>query len=120
MTGGLGGDHHDVHAGLRYYLFIVDAEAVGDHQGAAGLQVGFNLLAVDATLDVVGNDHHQNVCFFGNIGNVGHSQSGGFGNGPTWALRIKANDHVLSVVLQVEGVGMALAAVADHADCLAF
>ncbi len=93
---------------------------MGDHQGAARPQVGLDLLAVDAALNVVGYDHHQHVGFFGNLWDVGNPQTRCFGNGPAAAFGVEANHNILSVVLQVEGVGVALAAVADHADGLSF
>ena len=58
VSGGFGGHHHHVD-GVRYYDFLVmDAETVGDHEGASRPQIGLDLLPVDPALKVIGNDHH--------------------------------------------------------------
>ena len=92
---------------------------MGHHEGAARPEVRLDLLAVDAALDVVGNDHHQDVGLFGHLGYICHPQACGFRHGPALALRVESNNHILAVVLEVEGMGVALAAVANHADRLA-
>src|SRR5690606_20026978 len=43
----LGCDHDDVDVGARLDLAVVDVEAVGESQRSAGLQVGFDVVAID-------------------------------------------------------------------------
>ena len=113
VAGGLGGDHHHVHVVRRDDLPVVDAEAVGDHQGVAGLQVGRYLVPVGAALDVVGNHHHDHVGGGGRFGHVGNFQPGFFCRSAAAAAGVQADYYVEAIVLEVQGVGVALAAVPD-------
>ena len=118
VSGGLGRDHHHVHVVGQHDFAIVDAEAVGHHEGAARLEVGGDLLPVDAALQVVRDHHHDHVRLCRHFGHFGNAQAGRFGGGDAGAAWVKADDHVLAVILQVQGVGVTLAAVADDADRL--
>ena len=93
---------------------------MGHHERAAGFQVGFDLLPVDAALNVVGDDHHDHVGLGGYFRHIGNAQAGRFGRGNAGTTGIQSHDNVLAVVLQVEGVRVTLAAVSDDADCLTF
>ena len=119
VAGGFGRHHHHIHIVGQHDFAVMDAEAVRHHKGAARLEVGGNLLAVDAALDMVGNDHHHHIGLLRHGGHIGHPQPGGLGLGDAGTARIQPHDHILPVVFQVQGVGVALAAVADDADGLA-
>ena len=116
MAGGFGGHHQHIDIIRRQHFPIVDAETVGKHQGRTGAQVGGNLLPVGVALHMVGNQHHQHIGGGGHGRHLGHGQAGLLGGGAAAALRIEADHDLLAVVFQVEGVGVALAAVADDAD----
>ena len=92
---------------------------MGHHEGAARPEVRLDLVAVDPALDVVRNDHHQDVGLSGYLGYICHPQACGFCHSPALALWVESNNHILAVVFEVEGMGVALAAVTNHADRLA-
>ena len=118
MAGGLGGDHGDVHAvggddGLEVYV-----EAVREHEGLAGQKVGQDGLAVHLGLDVVGYEHHDDVGLAGGILDQAYLEAVGFGLRYAATALVEADHDIEAGILQVEGVGVSLAAVADDADGL--
>ena len=115
----LGRHHEDVDVRARLDEAEVDVQAVGEGQGGALLQVVAELAVVDAGLHLVGSHDHHHV---GVLGGLGRRQDGeavlpgpGVVGGPC-ELR---DGYVLdAAVAQIEGVGMALAAVADDGHLL--
>ena len=69
MAGALGGDHQHVHIFGGHDLLEVDVEAVCEHQGVAGLQIGGDVLLVYLGLHLIVDEDHHNV---GPLGGVGH------------------------------------------------
>ena len=119
VAGRFGSNHQHVHIIGRSHGAKVDAEAVGEHQGAVGPEIGRYLLPINVSLQVIRNQYHEHVGHLGHFRNVGYFQPGIAGNGATAAFRIEAHHHLLAGVLQVQGVGMPLASVANYADSLA-
>ena len=118
VAGGFGSNHHDVHVVRQHDLAVMDAEAVSDHEGAARLEVGLDLLPVYAALNMVGYDHHDHVGLGCHFGHVGNSKAGRLCRCDAGTAGIETHHHVLAVVLQIQRVGVALAAVTDNADGL--
>ena len=77
-------------------------------------------LVVEIALDVIGYQDHHDVGGFGGFGRRQHLESGGFGFGAALAAGGQADHHVEAGIAQVQRVRVALAAVADDGDFLAF
>ncbi len=114
VAGGLGRNHGNVHIVGRGDEAKADVEAVGEHEGVAGLQVGRDVLLVHLALDGIRDHHHDHVGFFGCVGHAEHPQTVGFRLGPALAALVQAHAHVHAAVLQVQGMGVTLAAVPNH------
>ena len=119
VAGRLGRDHGDVHVVGGLDGVVVDVEAVREHERLPRQQVGRDGLAIDLGLQVVGDEHHHDVRVAGDIGHQAHFQAVLFGLGHAAAALVQPHLHVYAAVVQVERVGVALAAVSDYADGLA-
>ena len=119
VTGTLGGNHDDVDILGRLDAAKVDVEAVGKRQGLAGGQVGFDAVFVQGSLLLVVDEDHDNVGSLGRLGggHDGHALS--FRLCPALGAVVQTNNNVDAALLQVEGVGVALRAVADDGNGLA-
>jgi hypothetical protein len=91
---------------------------VGEHERVARLQARLDLLAVELGLAGVGGQDHHDVGAGGRVLHVAHGQPLGLGLGPRAAVRRQADFDLHPAVAQVEGVGVALAAVPDDGDAL--
>ena len=118
MAGALGGDHDDVVALGDLDVAVADVEAVREEEGGAFLQVGGNLLGVDVALDLVGQQHGDDVALGDGLGHVLDLQAGGLSLGPGGRTGAQANDHVNSGILQVQRVRVTLRTVTDDGDLL--
>ena len=110
----LGGHHGDIHAFGRFDGLVVNAEAVGEHQSLARQQVWHDGLLVNLRLQVVGNQHHDDVRRLGRLRHGADFQTFGFGLGPALAALVQADHDIQPAVVKVKGVGVPLAAVADN------
>ena len=72
----------------------------------------------DLGLFLVGEQDHHDVAAAGRFGDVEHLEPGLFGLGAAARVGAQADDDVDPGVLQVEGVGVALGAVAEDGDGL--
>jgi hypothetical protein len=93
---------------------------VGEHQRFAFGEVRGDVGFVEIALDVIGYQDHHHVGGFGGFGGRQTVQAGGFGLGAALAVRGQADDYVEAGIAQVQRVRVALAAVADDGDFLAF
>jgi hypothetical protein len=120
VAGALGRDHEDVQVAARLDQVEVDVEAVSKGDRRAVLHVGRQVIPVEPGLKLVGGEHHDHVGPAGRLGRGHDLETGGFrlpGGGRAGAER---HAHVGgAAVLEVVGVGVTLAAVADHGDLLA-
>ena len=99
MARGLRSNHDDVKVGARLNLTVVHVKAVGKRERRTLLDVGEHLVAVDLSDVFVRNEHHDDV---------------GCGSLlPACAVLTDADRDVNTGIVQVEGMRMALAAVAD-------
>ena len=118
VAGALGGDHQHVHIGGGHNLLEVDVEAVGEHEGVPSLQVGGDVPLVDVRLHLVVDEDHDDIRPFRGLGHGHDLQARRLGGLPVFAALPEADAHVAAGFLQVQGVGVALGAVADDADLL--
>ena len=119
MAGALGGDHGHGHIGGGHNLLEVDVEAVGKHQHIALLQIGGDILLIDGGLHLVIDQHHDDVAPLGGVGHGHHLQTGILGVLPVLRALTQAHTYVTAGILQVQGMGVTLGAVADNGDLLA-
>jgi hypothetical protein len=118
VAGGLGRDHGHVDVGRRHHLVEVDVEAVGEHQHLALAEPALDRLLVDLALGLVGEEDHHDVAGLRGLVHRHDLEAVLLGARPALRALVEAHDHVLPRVLQVQRVGVALAAVADDGDLL--
>ena len=119
VAGALRRDHEHVDVGARVEQVEMHVQAVREGQRGAGLQVRAELLAVQVALALVRGQHHDDVGPFGGIGRVHDLQPGAFRLGDAGGAGPQPDGKLLdAAVLQVQRMGVALAAVADDGDVL--
>jgi hypothetical protein len=96
----------------------VDVEAVGEHQQLALAEVGRDVSVVDRLLDGVGHEDHDRVRLPDGIVHVGHPEPRLLRQRPALGARGKAHDHLDARLVEIERVGVTLAAVAHDRDRL--
>src|SRR5450759_1512010 len=116
VAGGFGRDHGDIDIGGGSDLAEVDVEAVGEHECLARGHVGGDLAVVEIGLDVIRDEDHDHIRGFRGLGGGEDLEAGGFGLGDALAAGGEADDDLDAGIAEVEGVGVALAAVADDGD----
>ena len=120
MAGALRRDHQHVEIGARLDQVEMDVEAVGEHQRRAVLHVGDEVVAIDVGLQFVRRQHHDDVGPFGRLGDLHDLDLLGLGlAGAGRALAQRDRDVLDAGIPHIQGVGVALAAVADDGDLLA-
>ena len=119
MTRALGSHHEDIHIFGGNDLLEVNIEAMSEGESAAGLEVRGNLVLVDICLLLIRNQDHGDVSLLHSLSHRQYLQamllSFSFGLGTL----IEADNYIHAAFLQVQGMGMALAAVADNGNGLA-
>src|SRR5918993_1377273 len=116
VAGALGGDHGHVDGVGHLDVAEVDVEAVGEEQGVAGVEVGGDVAPVQVPLHGVGDQHHDQVGPGRRLGRAGHGQPGRLGLGPAGRALGQPDPDLAAGVVQGQGVGVALGAVAEHGD----
>ncbi len=120
MARALRRDHQHVEIGPRLDQVEMDVEPVREHQRRAVLHVGGEMIAVDIGLQLVGREHHHHVGPFGRIRDFLDRQLDALRLlGRSRALAQRHGDFLHAGIVQIERVGVALAAVADDGDLLA-
>ena len=120
VAGGLGGDERDVDVGGRGDGAEADVEAVREHEGLAGGEVGLDVGVVDLGGGLVGREVHDDVGPLGDFGDGADDEAGFAGLLGVGGVGAEAYADVDAGVLEVEGVGVALRAVADDGDFFAW
>ena len=92
---------------------------MGEGQGIALHQVGLDVPLVDVGLDLVVDEHHHDVAPLGGVGHGHHLQAGSLRLGPALRALPQAHADLAAGILQVQGMGVALGAIADDGDLLA-
>jgi len=77
VAGALRGHHPDVEVGPRLDLAEVDVEAVGEGERRPLFEIRLDLLAVDLGLDLVGEEHHDDVGLGHRLGDGLHGKAPG-------------------------------------------
>ncbi len=111
-------DERDIDEGGGLDGAEADVEAVGEHEGLAWAQVGLDVGVVDLGGGLVGGEVHDDVGPFGDFGDSINDEAGFAGALGVGGAGAEAYAYVDSGVLEVEGVGVALGAVADDGDFL--
>ena len=117
VAGGLGRHHRDIDIGGRSDRAEMDIKAVGEHERLARGHMRGDLIVVEVGLYMIGDEDHDHVGRLGGVGRGEYLQAGGLGLGDALAAGGQADDDIDSGIAEVEGVGVALAAVADDGDC---
>ena len=115
----LGGRHEDVDIGAGYDLSEVDIEPVAEGEECPFFHEGLDLLPIHVALEFVGDQDHEDVRHLGGFCGSQNGEARLFGLGPGTASLPEADDHIDSAVLEIIGVGVALAAVADDSHFFA-
>ena len=116
MTGTFGRDHEHIDVGSRLDLTKVNVEAVGKRESSAGFEVGSDMLAEGGGLLFIRDQDHHDIRLGRGFSYGCDFQAGCFGFGPGFAALVQADGDIDAAFLQIEGVGMALAAVTDNSD----
>jgi len=118
MAGSLGGDHPHVDPARRRDLPVVDREAVAEEEHVAGREAVANALLPHLPVELVGDKHHHQIATAGGLDNRQHLEAMLARLRRRGRVRAQADDDLDARVLQVQGVGVALGAVADDRDGL--
>ena len=118
VAGALRSGHEHIYALGGDDLLIADVEAVGKGQGVAVLQIGGDVSLIHIGLDLVVDEHHHDVAPLGSLRHGHDFQAVLLRHGPVLGAGAQADAHVTAGILQVQGMGMALGAVADDGDLL--
>ena len=120
VAGAFGGDHEHVDVGARVEQVEVHVQAVGEGEGAAGLHVRAELVAVEVALALVGGQDHDDVGPFRRIARVHDLQVRAFSLGHASGIWAQADrEFGRAAIFEIVGVSMSLAAVADDRNLLA-
>src|SRR5690606_21371908 len=81
---------------------------------STGLEVGFNMIAIDFGNVLVRQENHDDVGRFDGVGNFLHLEAGFFGLAPRSTALAQANRDVDARPMQLERMRMALRTGADN------
>ena len=119
VAGALGRHHDDVDAFGRFDQAEVDVQAVGKGDRGAFADVVLDVFVPRVRLQFVGHGEHQDVAPGRGLGDAHDGQAFTFGLGGGGGAFAQRNGHVVcATVAQVQGVGVALRAVAEDRDFL--
>lgn len=94
-------------------------EAVGESQGAAVLQVRADFRLIYVSLFFIGDEDHGHIGFLDGLGDGLDRQARLARRFDGFAALVQADHHVDAAFLQVQRMGVALAAVTDDSDFFA-
>ncbi len=98
----------------------MDRESVPEEEEIARGDAVLDAVLPDLAVELVGYQHHDHLALAGGVGGLHDAQAVSFGLGHARGLGPQADEHRNAGVLQIQGVGMALRAVADDGHGLAF
>ena len=114
-------DHEDVEVGTRFDQLEVDVETVRERQRRTFFEVGGQVIAVQRGLSFVRRQHHDDIGPGGCVCRAEYLETFVFRlPGAAGAFAERDGDFLDAAVAEIEGMGMALAAVADNGHFLAF
>lgn len=121
VSGGLGCHHDDIDVLRGDDELVGDGESVCEFKGSSRFEVVLDELVVDLRLDLVGEEHHDDVSFFGGLVHGGDLHSAVFlCLVPGFSVLPYTDDDVESGVTETECLGAALCTVSEDSDLLAF
>ena len=120
MSRTLGRDHGHIHILGRYDTAEMNVEAVREHQHIAGLQVGFDIILIQGSLQFIVDQDHDDIGSLRRLCRREYLESLCLGLRPGFGTLIQTNDHMTAGFLRVQGMCMSLASVPDHRDRLPF
>ena len=112
----LGGDHADVDEVRRCDVAEPDVEPVGEEQGIAFLEVGFDRFGVQRPLRRVRHQHHDQIGLGSGRGRIDDPQSRSLGLGAALGALRKTHPHVDARVPQAQRMCVALRAIPQDGD----
>ena len=118
VAGGLGGHHDYVHAAGRDYELVGYREAVGELQGGPLLEVGLHQFLVDLGLDLVRQEHHDDVGLPDRVGDLGYLKAVLLRLLPGFPVLPDADDDVDPGIMEAEGLRPSLGAVSEDRNDL--
>ncbi len=114
-------DHEHVDVGARIEQVEMHVEPVRESERRAGLHVRPEFFPVKVALPFVGRQHHDDIGPFGALGRVHHAQPRRLGFRHSAGVRPQSDRELGgAAVLEIVGVRVALAAVADDGDLFSF
>jgi hypothetical protein len=119
VAGAFGRDHVEVAALGRFDAAEVDVESVAEDEGLALGHVLGDLGLVDAFLELVGDEHLDDLRVLGRVGGGHGLEAVILGEIEVRGAGHLRDDDVDAGITQVLGLGVALAAVADDRERLA-
>ncbi len=121
VSGGLGCHHDDIDVLGGNDELVGDGESVGELEGCSGFEVVLDVLVVDLGLDLVGQEHHDDVSLGGGLVHGGDLHSAVFlCLVPGCSVLPDSDDDVESGVAETESLCAALCTVSENCDLLAF
>ena len=121
VAGPLRRDHQHIEIAARFDQIEMDVEAMREHQGRALLEIVFEVIAIDVALQLVRGEQHHHIGPFGGIGDGLHLKPHSFRLLGRGEIRAQGDTDLFDAreSLQVQGMRMALASIADDRDFLA-
>ena len=113
MTRSLGRHHDDVYLLRRSNFTEMDIESMSEGQSVTRLEVGLNRIGVDTAHDLIWHKHHDHVCPCRGFVRGEDSQSPLLRRCSAGRLLSETDNHLDTRILEIEGVCMSLASVAD-------
>ncbi len=116
----LGGDERTIDPVRRHHLPEVDVEPVRAKQEVARAQLRLDLMGVDVGLNFIRQEDVDEITCMGRVGGRHRFEPITHRRLVVRRARPLTDDDLTARIAQVLGLGMSLAAVADHRDRLAF
>jgi hypothetical protein len=120
VAGALGGDEDHVDVGRDLDEAEMDGQTVRENEGLALGKVGGDVVGINVGLLHVGETDEDDVGLLHGLAGRDDGESVFLGDGLGLRAFVEADDDLDAGVLQVEGVRVALGAVAEHGDGLVF
>ena len=118
VSGGLGCHHDDIDVCRGDDELVGDCESVCELEGCTLFEVGLDVLLVDVGLDLVGQEHHDDVCVFDCISELCDFESVLLGLVPGFSVLPCSDGDIHSRVVEAECLCPSLGSVSEDGDFL--
>ena len=119
VSGGLGRHHDDVDIRRGLNQLVGDGEAVCELECGALLQVGLDVLLVDVGLDLVRQEHHDDICVLDGVSELRDLEAVLLGLVPGLSVLPDSDRHIDPGVVEAQSLGPSLGPVSQDGDFLA-